>query len=183
MSNSSKKRIFKWKGESGFTLLELITVMVIVGIVTGVVSVSVDSVNEDMRLSNAANRALADIRHAQEMAMTHRRQVDVYVVAGQNQYYAKWNDTNAYLDSPTENGHLDVHLNTGEYHGVTMSSGLSGILSFTATGEPLLNGSRIGDTNGRSVMFLNNRIYVTFYRSGLTTIEKTVGGGGCAAAC
>lgn len=173
----------RWRDESGFTLIELVVTIMVVSIITGVVSVSVDSVNEDTRISNAVTRALSDLRYAQEMAMTHRRQVNVAISPSGNHYAATWGDTGASLPSPMGGGALSVTFGSGQYHGVSITSGISGTLSFTSTGEPLVNGSRIPDTKGRSAMLFNNRAYISVYRSGLTTIEKTVGGGGCAAAC
>jgi prepilin-type N-terminal cleavage/methylation domain-containing protein len=177
-----KKRL---RGESGFTILELITVIVVIGIVTGVVSVSVESVNEDTRLSNAASRALSDVRHAQEMAMTHRRPVDVIVNAGNNSYSIRWGDTGVPLINPLDNENMTVAFGSGDSKGVAMTSGLSSTLTFSATGTPSIAGasSWSSGSSGTSLMYLNNRIFVTVYPSGLTTIEKTVGGGGCAAAC
>jgi len=163
--------------------MELVVTIVVVSILTGVVSVSVESVNEDTRLSNAATRALSDLRYAQEMAMTHRRPVNVRINPGGNHYAAFWGDTGTALPSPVGGDDLSVSFGSGEYNGVSITSGISGTLSFTGSGEPLINGSRIPDTNGRSAMLFNSRVYISVYRSGLTTIEKTVGGGGCAAAC
>lgn len=178
---TAKKHRLAWRSEAGFTLLELITVMVVVAIVTGVVSVSVDSVNEDTRLSNAATRALADVRHAQEMAMTHRREVDVVVNAASDSYTIRWHDTAVPLDNPIDGGSLTVRFGSGDYHGVDMTAGLSSLLTFTATGEPLIGGSRF--SGGVALMQFNSKVYITIYSSGLSTLEKTVGGGGCAAAC
>ena len=164
--------------EKGFTLVELIVVISVVAILTGTIGVTVDSINSDTRLSNAATRALADVRYATEMAMTHRREVDVYVTVASDKYEVKWHDTGAYVPSGLDGSDLIVEFNQGEYSDVSIvSSGLGGRLSFTALGEPLINGSPF--STEKSIMFLNSKIHVVVYPSGYACLEETVGGGGC----
>ena len=115
--------------------------------------------------------------------MTHRRQVDVLISPSGNTYSARWADTGAFLPNPAGGDDFSVTFGSGQYNGVAISSGISGTLSFTATGEPLVNGSRIPDTYGRSAMLFNSIIHASVYGSRLTTIDTTVGGGGCGAAC
>ena len=163
----------------GFSLVELVVVIAVVAILTGAVAVSVDELNGNTRLSNAATRALADIRYASELAMTHRREVDVYVTAGQDRYEIKWHDTGAYVPSPQGGGDLSVTFGSGDYSGITMStSGLGGPLSFDSIGAPLISGGAFG--NPTSVMLLNSKVHVVVYPSGFVCMEQIVGsGGGC----
>jgi prepilin-type N-terminal cleavage/methylation domain-containing protein len=176
--HSTLRRI---RGQKGFTLVEIIVVISVVMILTGTVGVQVTNMNENTRLSNAASRAMADIRYAQELAMTQQREVDVFVTVGQNKYEIKWHDTGMPVPNPQSTQNLTVLFNQDDYTGVTMtSSGLGGNrLSFTPGGEPLIGGARF--SNGRSVMLLNNKIYVSVYSSGYTCVEQTVGSGctGC----
>ena len=162
----------------GFTLVELIIVITAVAVLTGIRGVSVDEVIRDTRLSNAATRALADVRYAQELAMAHRREVDVYVNTGADLYELKWHDTGTYVSSPIDDEDMIVRFNQGEYVDVgIVLSGLGGRLSFTSDGEPLINGSPF--ENEVSVMFLNSEVHVVIYPSGYSCLEEAVGGGGC----
>ena len=185
MGSSILKSVLGWRffrQRRGFTLVELIVVIVVVSILAGAVGVSVDEVNSNTRLSNAATRALADVRYAQELAMTHRREVDVYVTAASDRYEVKWHDTGAYVTSSISEDDLDVYFHQGEYNDVDItSSGLGGRLSFTALGGPLINGSSF--STEKSVMFLNSKIHVVIYPSGYSCIEQTVGGGGGCSGC
>lgn len=169
------------KLNKGFTLVELIVVIVVISILTGTVSVSMNDINKKTRLSNAATKALADVRYAQEMAMSNNREVSVIVTASSEKYEVKWQDTGAYIPSSTDkNENLSVEFGTGEYKQIEIiSSGIGSRLTFTPLGEPLINGSRF--SNETSVMLLNNEVHVVVYPSGYTCLEEVIGSGctGC----
>ena len=168
----------KWKKRDGYTLIELIVVIVIVSVLTGVIGVSVDGMNKNTRLHNAANMALADIRFAHELAMTHRSEVDIVVTPAADQYEVKWGTTGIYVPSPLDGGNLIVNFNQGEYSDVSITaSSLSGPLSFNAIGEPLINGATFATET--SVMLLNSKMHIVVYPSGYVCIKETEGGGGC----
>lgn len=165
-------------GVEGFTFIELIVVLSVIGIIVSTVGVSINQINSDTRLSNAASRALADVRYAQEMAMTHRREVDVFVTTSSDKYEVKWHDTGSYVSSPVDGNDLIVNFNQDEYKDVAItSSGLGGRLSFTSIGEPLINGSSFSSPT--SVVHLNSKIYVFIYSSGYSCLEQSAEGGGC----
>jgi len=162
----------------GFTLIELIVVIVIMAILTGAVSVTISDINENTRLSNAATRALADVRYACELAMNNRREVNVLVNVGSDTYEVRWHDDGSYVPSGVDGEDLAVTFGSGDYLDVEItSSGLGGRLSFNEIGEPLINGSPF--SNETSVLCLNGKVHVMVYPSGYVKLMKTVGGGGC----
>ena len=67
-----------FRQREGFTIVELVVVIMVISVFAGVVGVSVNQANENTRLSNAATRALADVRYAQELALANRRETDVF---------------------------------------------------------------------------------------------------------
>ena len=165
----------------GFTLVELIVVIVVISILTGTVSVSMNDINQKTRLSNAATKALADVRYAQELAMSNNREVNIYVTPASERYDIKWQDTGAYVPSSTDKAeNLAVEFGSGEYKQIDIiSSGVGSRLSFTALGEPMINGSRFSSET--SVMLLNDEVHVVVYPSGYTCLEEVIGSGctGC----
>jgi prepilin-type N-terminal cleavage/methylation domain-containing protein len=163
----------------GFSLVELIVVIAVVGILSVVIGTTVSGVNNDTRLANAGAHALADVRYAQEMAMSHRREVDVLVYPSTESYEVKWHDTGAFVPSSLdESNDCQVNFNQGEYHDVVISSsGLGGRLSFTATGTPLINGAPL--TSEKMVLTLNGRIFIVVFPSGYAEMGEVVGASGC----
>ena len=180
--DESKSTSIFFRRKDGFTLVEMVVVMGVIAILTGAVGISVQEVNSNTRLSNAASRALSDVRFAQELAMTMGREVDINVQVGADKYDVKYH-TGSYVSSPLDGNSLIVAFNTGQYSDVTItSSGLGGRLSFNSLGEPFINGAPFSSET--SVMFLNSRIHVVIYPSGYSCLEETVGGGtGCGGGC
>jgi len=162
----------------GFSIVELVVVIVIVGILAGAVTISVDEVNYSTQVSNAAYKSLAYLRFAQEMAMTERRTVQFNINVATDIYEARWVDTGLLLPDPDGNGDFIVNL-AEEYHGVVdvVSSGLGGALTFDKEGKPWINGSYF--TGGRSVMYFNGRYHLSIYETGFSNLEESEGSGGC----
>jgi len=159
---------------AGFTLVELIIVICIVSIMAGAVSFGVASIDRDSRLSNAANRALADLRYAQEVAMSERREVNFNI--GSTGYTVTYQGGGSVVSAYDPTEVMACDFNVREYKGVTITSAVSGRLSFTSTGAPMLNGAALAATT--SVMTLNSRATITMYSSGMSELFST-GGGGC----
>lgn len=62
--NSSKKNVF------GFTIIELLTIITIISILTSIMFLNWKSVGEDLKLQQAANKLTQDIRKVSEMALS-----------------------------------------------------------------------------------------------------------------
>jgi len=155
-------------------LIELVIVISIVSIMAGAVSIGIGVIDKDTKLGNAANRALADIRYAQEVAMSERRQVNFNM--GSSGYSVTY-QAGGYVQSPYNPAEaMVVDFNDEAFSGVSITSTAGGNLSFSSTGAPLLNASPVTTTT--SVMTLNGKASIMLYSSGMTELFST-GGGGC----
>jgi len=176
---SMKIRFFK--SRKGFSLFELIVVLSIISIFTGVVHLEFEDAHRATRVSNAAFQALADLRYAQEMAMTYRRQVDFVINVTNNTYTAEWS-AGGTLESSTKTGTLLVDFD--DVQDVSMSTGISSILSFDATGFPLYGGSSFSEE--LPIFRINADIYLCVLPSGFSYLNDELydsssgcGGFGC----
>ncbi len=167
------------RSRKGFTLIELIVVITAVAFLTGVVGVNVQHTNQQTTIFNAANKALADLRYAEEVAMTTHRRVDFIVNQGANKYEVKYHSDGTYVKSSTsDDDDLIVQLGSGISSGVTITSSATGnTLSFMEWGEPALNGATF--TGERSVARFNSHMHLIIVESGYAYLAEEVGGSGC----
>jgi len=166
---TQQKRI-KLFSERGFTFVEIITVILVISVMTGAVGISVQNVNSSIRLTNAAAKALSDIKDLQEIAINERGNVSIVVNPGADTYYLYVNGTLI----------EQVNFNEGDYTGVDItSSGFSGPLSFDSTGQPKDNNTAYD--NERIFISLNGgkSEILVFGTSGLVTLEMADWTGGC----
>ena len=166
-----------WDNENGFTLIEIIMVIIILGILSGVVGVVVTDTVSSAKITNAVSQVLSDVRYAQEMAMTRRREVDVRIITGSNRYEILWT-SGGYLKSPSTGNNMIVTFGSGTYGNVTMTStGLSGNLRFDADGRPTIAGTPI--SSDTEIVKLNSNFQIMIQPSGFSYLNNLGGGGGC----
>jgi prepilin-type N-terminal cleavage/methylation domain-containing protein len=179
MKISKKKKSLR--SRKGFTLIELIVVITAVAVLTGVVGLNMHHTNEQTTLFNAANKALADLRYAEEVAMAEHLQVNFIVDANANRYEVQYADGTP-VKSSLSGEDLIVQLGEGMYSGVTITSSVTGgTLSFMPWGEPYLNGSTF--SGERSVARFNTQIYLIIVETGFAYLNEEVGATGCGSFC
>ncbi len=171
-----KKQNIKCRGikallrERGFTFVEIIVVILVISVMTGAVGISVQNINSSVRLSNAASKALSDIKALQEIAMNEREDVMVVVNPAADSY-------SLFVDGQLRE---TVNFNEGDYIGVNISSSsFSGPLTFTTTGQPEDND--VSYDNEKIFMNLNSgyAIIKVYGTSGLVTVDIADWSGGC----
>jgi len=137
--------------QRGYTLIELVVVLAVASILAGSTAIYFRESAENSRLVNAAYRVLADVRYAQQMAVSHNRRVD-FSVAG-NGYSARW-DGGGYLQSPLTGSDLSVELD------VEITSGAN--FYFDWNGKPSITSETVivGLNSKKSIKMVPNTGYV-----------------------
>jgi len=168
--DNRKFRIRRARIEKGFTLVEIIIVLVVGGILAAAVGFTISNINEGSRISVAANNALSDLRYAQQIAMSERKDVDFTVNTGASTWAATYTATGSYLKSSQDrSANMLVTLNTGNYSGVTMSGGYSGSITFDSDGIPYQGANEL--TGPLTLMTLNGKSSLVLQPSGFAQIE------------
>jgi prepilin-type N-terminal cleavage/methylation domain-containing protein len=159
-------------GGAGFTLPELIIVIVMLGVLGVVGSLMIRSVNEKSHLAVASANALSDLRYAQETAMAERRDVQFIVNTGANSYSAVYAATGAPLKSPMKQDvGMTVVLGTDETSGVSITEGLASVI-FNPDGVPYTSYPAGLDLAAPvTVMTLNSKNSVVLQPSGFSEIQ------------
>jgi prepilin-type N-terminal cleavage/methylation domain-containing protein len=174
--NKATLRIRFFRMRKGFTMFEMVVVMGIVAVFTGVVQIEFDEMHRKTHVSNSATQALADLRYAQEMAMTYRHPVNFIVNVSNNTYTAQWSGTGVTLPSSTQTGDLIVDFD--DVQDVSMSMGISSTLSFDEQGHPFYGGASFDDE--LPVFRINEDIYLCVLPSGFSYLNyELYEGGGC----
>ena len=159
-----------FQDDRGFSLAELIVIIVVMGIMAAAAGVAINSVNQNSRISVAANNALSDMRYAQEIAMAERKDVNFTVNTDTNTYSATYTSTGTYLkSSQNESANMTVTLNSGDTKGVTMSGGYSGSITFDSDGIPYQGATEL--TAPLTLMTLNGKMSLVLLSSGFAQIE------------
>lgn len=127
------------KSERGFTVIEVVIVMVIVGILAIVAIPQVMGTMSATRLNNAAQKLAADIRYAKEFALSRHNVYGVDINTSTNTYEIfSWDGVNkTVINDPYTNAPMstDLDLST-EYSGVTISAASIDEIRINAFGTP-----------------------------------------------
>ncbi|MDM7925003.1 MAG: type II secretion system protein [bacterium] len=160
------------RGSPGFSLVEIIVVLTVLGVVAAAAGLGFRAINEKSRIAVAASNALSDLRYAQETAMTERQDVTFTVNSGTNSYSAAYSASGALLKSPlkpTES--LNVTLGVKETKGVSITAANASI-TFNPDGIPYSPYPSGGDLAGAvTIMTLNGEMSVVLQPSGYSEVQ------------
>lgn len=128
----------------GFSLIELIIVMTILGIIIAAASARLRDITVNARISSAVNQITTDIDQAKTMSMGKRKQIKI-IFNQNNESYTIYKSGQVYTDYPgSDNG--VVSLSDSNSSGVDITSiNLDGsnVLTFTKWGNCMQSGTII----------------------------------------
>lgn len=169
----SQKQLLPQKAtdQSGFTLIELTVILVIVGILSYIVIAKFADSHKKIQYETMIKKITSDVRFAQQLALTRGKGTQVFIDLPNNRYYLKWDD-GTYVQNPVKGGNFVIQLGVGDFNEVqiTGTGFTGGRLDFNRSGTPLNAGA---DFSGNLVLVsLNNtkRIVISA-NTGLMTIE------------
>lgn len=149
MSSSSKRR-----GSAGFTLVELMIVLAVVGIIAGVATTNVLTQLPGYRVQRAAAQLAWNLRALRMRAISQHHAIAVTFT--NDHVYTVWTDSND--DGASDAGEVQTIDINATYSGVTMA----------ATNNPVLNATGT----------VSNPAVITLTGAGIArTISMTIAGG------
>jgi prepilin-type N-terminal cleavage/methylation domain-containing protein len=158
------------KGQSGFTLVELVVVMVMVGIVSYFAVAKIVGNDTEIKTTTALDKIAADVRFAQQLAVSESREVRVYIDQSNNKYYLKYSD-DSYVSELIGGGNFVVQFGSGEFKGVQIAStGFSGgRLDFDSRGDPSNNGTSF--TGEKTLVTIGSKSLKVRAGSGMVRVD------------
>ena len=139
-----KKRCAAFKNQNGFTLIEMVVVIMIVGIMSYAVVANFSDTHENLQINAVILKMAQDVRYARDLALTEGKGSRVYIDLSNNQYYLKWDD-DSYMQNPLGGGDFVVQLGRpGEFGSVQITNTAfsnGGQLDFLTSGAPRNAGS------------------------------------------
>ena len=128
----------------GFSLIELIIVMTILGIIIAASSARLRDITVNARISSAVNQITTDIDQAKTMSMGKRKQIKI-IFNQNNETYTIYESGQVYTDYPgSDNGVISLSDNNSSGVDIT-SINLDGsnVLTFTKWGNCMQSGTII----------------------------------------
>ena len=158
MKVSEKRRV---KKSNAFTLVELLTVVVLLGIIMAVVLPSA-GYSEDEKALAAAKKVAADIEYAQGEAVNRQSSITVTFSPAVDTYSLA--SAGSALTNPTDGSSFSVNL-PGDLSaaGVNINSADFGsggnVITFNAFGEPVMTDGSPISSDSRVIISCGNSVY------------------------
>ncbi|MBN2562433.1 MAG: type II secretion system protein [Phycisphaerae bacterium] len=168
----------RWRVRPAFTLIELVTVIAILGIVAVFVGGPTLSYIDSIRSRAAASRLTGDVRYIQRTALNSGLRTWIVFDIGANRYQLYIQDTAAQgtanpktnrqpVTHPSDQSTDPVQFGTGPFANVTISSADmndTAELEFRSSGEPYDGNEKPLTADG--TITLSDGVTITIYRVG-----------------
>jgi prepilin-type N-terminal cleavage/methylation domain-containing protein len=155
---------------SGYTLIEVVVVIVIGGIMAATVGIAARKADKDSKAGRALHQILSDVRYSQELATAQNLAVNFYVNTGNQSYSARYVVAGTYLKSALNRRDMLVYMDTGPFKGVRITyTAVGSALTFTRTGDPQVGGTAIA--SNLTVATVNGGKSVVINPAGYTFIQ------------
>lgn len=152
------------RNQWGFTFLELLIVMTILGIFLSFTVMKIDHIVDKHRLNNSAKEILSHLRLAQQMAIAENKNVKIafrnYLNTYANSYSIQINKDNKY--TTLETIYLEKNIRI-KYAGFNRSSSLI----FSKLGYPVYSGHVLLENKQK------HSLYIIVYKTGRFRISET----------
>ena len=136
------KSLSKWKAE-GFSLIELIIIMTILGIMIAASTTRIKDITLNARISAAINQITTDIDQAKTISMGMRKQIRI-VFDQNNETYTIYENGNLFNDFPgSDNGVVSLKDNNSDVDITSVNLNGSNAITFTKWGNCLQSGTVI----------------------------------------
>ena len=136
------KNLSKWNAE-GFSLIELIIIMTILGIMITASTTRIKDITLNARINAAINQITTDIDQAKTISMGMRKQIKI-VFDQNNETYTIYENGNLYNDFPGSNNgvvSLTNNNNNSDVDITSVSLDGSNTITFTKWGNCLQSGT------------------------------------------
>jgi len=160
------------KNQNGFSLLEVIVVVVIVGVLAYFSAANFGDSHSKLQNESVLKKMVSDVRYARELALTEGEKTRVYFDQTNNRYYLKWDNGN-YIQNPGGGGDFIVQLGEGEFSQVNITSSAfsAGWLDFDTKGTP--SNAGVSFSNELNLVSLSNSRSITITaNTGFLQIEN-----------
>jgi len=94
-----KYRVETINNQNGFSLMEVIVIVVIVGVLAYFAVANIGDSHSRLQYESVLKKIVSDVRYARELALTEGEETRVYFDQTNNRYYLKWDNGN-YIQNP-----------------------------------------------------------------------------------